>query len=110
MTGRPRVVVAKLGLDGHDVGINLIAKSLVEAGFEVIYLGKRVPTEAVVRAAITEDADAIGVSCLSGGLAYFATRTVEGLRAPRIERASRRRREWRRRFAGSKRRQASKRR
>jgi methylmalonyl-CoA mutase C-terminal domain/subunit len=81
MTGRSRVVVAKLGLDGHDVGINLVAKSLVDDGFEVVYLGKRVPTEAVVRAAITEDADAIGVSCLSGGLAYFATRTVKGLRA-----------------------------
>jgi methylmalonyl-CoA mutase, C-terminal domain len=75
------VVVAKLGLDGHDVGINLVARSLMENGFEVVYLGKRVGTELIVRAAISEDADAVGVSCLSGGLGYFASRTAEALRA-----------------------------
>jgi methylmalonyl-CoA mutase cobalamin-binding domain/chain len=80
MSAPKRVVLAKLGLDGHDVAINLIAKALVEGGFEVIYLGKRVPTESIIAAAIAEDADAVGVSCLSGGLGHFASRTVRQLR------------------------------
>jgi methylmalonyl-CoA mutase C-terminal domain/subunit len=75
-----RVVLAKLGLDGHDVGVRLIGKHLMDAGFEVIYLGKRVPTTSIVRAAIQEDAAAVGLSCLSGGLGHFASLTVEGLR------------------------------
>jgi methylmalonyl-CoA mutase C-terminal domain/subunit len=75
-----RVVLAKLGLDGHDVGVRLVAKHLMEAGFEVIYLGKRVPTTTIARAAVQEDADAVGLSCLSGGLGHFATLTVEALR------------------------------
>jgi methylmalonyl-CoA mutase, C-terminal domain len=75
-----RVVLAKLGLDGHDVGVRLVAKHLVEAGFEVIYLGKRVPTTSIVQAAVQEDAAAVGLSCLSGGLGHFASLTVEGLR------------------------------
>ena len=75
-----RVVLAKLGLDGHDVGVRLVAKHLMEAGFEVIYLGKRVPTATIIRAAVQEDAAAVGLSCLSGGLGHFASLTVEGLR------------------------------
>lgn len=75
-----RVVLAKLGLDGHDVGVRLIGKHLVIAGFEVVYLGKRVPTTHIVRAAVQESADAVGLSCLSGGLGHFASLTVEGLR------------------------------
>jgi methylmalonyl-CoA mutase, C-terminal domain len=49
-----RVILAKLGLDGHDVGVRLIGKHLMEAGFEVVYLGKRVSTSAIVRAAVQE--------------------------------------------------------
>jgi methylmalonyl-CoA mutase C-terminal domain/subunit len=80
MTRRGRIVLAKLGLDGHDVGVRLIGKALVDAGYEVIYLGKRVPTEAIVKAAVDEDADVVGLSSLSGGLGYFAARTSEQLR------------------------------
>jgi methylmalonyl-CoA mutase C-terminal domain/subunit len=85
MTAQPpllykRVVLAKLGLDGHDVGVNLVARALRDAGAEVIYLGKRVPADAIVAAAISEDADAIGVSSLSGGLGHFAAQTAELLR------------------------------
>jgi methylmalonyl-CoA mutase C-terminal domain/subunit len=54
-------------------------------GFEVIYLGKRVSTQSIVQAAVIEDADAVGVSCLSGGLGYFAARTVEELRAQGLD-------------------------
>ncbi|MBS1676374.1 MAG: cobalamin-dependent protein [Actinobacteria bacterium] len=85
MSDKPRVVLAKLGLDGHDVAINLIAKSLVDAGCEVIYLGKRIPTASVVAAAVAEDADVIGVSCLSGGLGHFATNTVELLAQEEVQ-------------------------
>lgn len=85
MTRSTRVVLAKLGLDGHDVGIQLIAKHLRDAGFEVIYLGKRVATETIVAAAIDEDAGAIGVSCLSGGLGHFATRIVEELQQQEVD-------------------------
>ncbi|WP_020500809.1 cobalamin B12-binding domain-containing protein [Sciscionella marina] len=74
-----RIVLAKLGLDGHDVGVRLIGKHLMENGFEVIYLGKRVSTNLIVQAALQEDAAAIGLSCLSGGLGYFATRTLDSL-------------------------------
>jgi methylmalonyl-CoA mutase C-terminal domain/subunit len=78
---RGRVVLAKVGLDGHDVGVNIVAKTLVDAGFEVVYLGKRVSTQQIVGTAIDEDADFIGVSCLSGGLGHFAVNVVERLRA-----------------------------
>ncbi|GII64682.1 methylmalonyl-CoA mutase [Sphaerisporangium krabiense] len=81
-TTRPiRVVLAKVGLDGHDVGVNLIAKALINGGFEVVYLGKRVPTDDIVAAAVAEDADVIGVSCLSGGLGHFTTALIGKLRA-----------------------------
>jgi methylmalonyl-CoA mutase C-terminal domain/subunit len=61
-----RVLVAKVGLDGHDVGARVVARGLLDAGMEVIYTGLRRTTEEVVRAAIEEDVDWIGVSILSG--------------------------------------------
>lgn len=85
MSVRIRVVLAKLGLDGHDVGINLIGKQLRDNGFEVIYLGKRVSTETIVNTAMQEDADVVGLSCLSGGLGYFAAKTVTQLRALHLD-------------------------
>jgi methylmalonyl-CoA mutase C-terminal domain/subunit len=63
---RPRILLAKPGLDGHDRGIKVIAFALREAGAEVIYLGLRQPAAAIVAAAVAEDADLIGVSVLSG--------------------------------------------
>ena len=63
---RARVLIAKVGLDGHDVGARLVARGLVDAGMEVIYTGLRRTPEQIVRAAIEEDVDVIGVSILSG--------------------------------------------
>lgn len=61
-----RVLIAKVGLDGHDVGARVVARGLLDAGMEVIYTGLRRTNEDVVRAAIEEDVDWIGVSILSG--------------------------------------------
>jgi methylmalonyl-CoA mutase, C-terminal domain len=61
-----RVVVAKPGLDGHDRGAKVIARALREAGFEVIYTGLHQTPEQVVEAVVEEDADAVGLSLLSG--------------------------------------------
>ncbi len=66
MNRKIRVLIAKVGLDGHDVGAKLIALGLRDAGMEVIYTGLRRTPEQVVRAAIEEDVDVIGVSILSG--------------------------------------------
>ena len=68
-TGQPtiRVVLAKLGLDGHDRGIKVVARILRDAGMEVIYLGLRQTTASIVAAAEEEDADAIGLSMHNAG-------------------------------------------
>jgi methylmalonyl-CoA mutase, C-terminal domain len=67
MTRRiPRVLIAKAGLDGHDVGARVVARGLVDAGMEVIFTGLRRTPEQVARAAVDEDADVVGVSILSG--------------------------------------------
>lgn len=63
---RIRVLIAKVGLDGHDVGARVIARGLLDAGMEVIYTGLRRTPEQVVRAAVEEDVDVIGISILSG--------------------------------------------
>ena len=63
---RIRVLIAKVGLDGHDVGARVVARGLLDAGMEVIYTGLRRTPEQVARAAIEEDVDWIGVSTLSG--------------------------------------------
>ena len=61
-----KVVVGKPGLDGHDRGAKVVARALVEAGMEVVYLGLRQTPESIVSAAVDEDADVIGLSVLSG--------------------------------------------
>ncbi len=73
MTDRPiKVIVAKPGLDGHDRGAKVVARALVEAGMEVVYLGLRQTPESIVNAALEEDADVVGLSILSGAhLTHF---------------------------------------
>jgi len=61
-----RVLIGKVGLDGHDVGARVVARGLLDAGIEVIYTGLRRTPEQVVRAALEEDVDVIGISILSG--------------------------------------------
>ncbi|MBM3293996.1 MAG: cobalamin B12-binding domain-containing protein [Candidatus Aminicenantes bacterium] len=61
-----KVIIAKPGLDGHDRGAKVVARALVEAGMEVVYLGLRQTPEAIVHAAVEEDVDVIGLSILSG--------------------------------------------
>ncbi len=63
---RSRVLLGKIGFDGHDRGIKIIASILRNAGYEVIYLGKYLRTESLIRAAIEEDVDVIGLSFLGG--------------------------------------------
>jgi methylmalonyl-CoA mutase C-terminal domain/subunit len=75
-----RVVIAKPGLDGHDRGAKIIARALRDAGMEVIYTGLHQTPEQIVETAIQEDADAVGVSILSGAHMTLVPRIVEGLR------------------------------
>jgi methylmalonyl-CoA mutase C-terminal domain/subunit len=75
------VVVAKPGLDGHDRGAKIIARALRDAGMEVIYTGLHQSPEQIVETAIQEDADAVGISILSGAHMTLVPRIVDGLRA-----------------------------
>ncbi|MGH9303955.1 MAG: cobalamin B12-binding domain-containing protein [Acidimicrobiales bacterium] len=76
-----RVVVAKPGLDGHDRGVKVIARALRDAGFEVIYTGLHQTPDQIVQAVIEEDADAVGLSLLSGAHLTLVPKVLEGLRA-----------------------------
>lgn len=81
MTAAPlRIVVAKPGLDGHDRGAKVVARALRDAGMEVIYTGLHQTPEQIVEAAIQEDADAVGLSVLSGAHMTLFTRVLELLR------------------------------
>jgi methylmalonyl-CoA mutase, C-terminal domain len=76
-----RVVVAKPGLDGHDRGAKVIARALRAAGFEVVYTGLHQTPEQVVTAVVQEDADALGLSLLSGAHLTLVPRILEALAA-----------------------------
>ena len=76
MQARIRVVVAKPGLDGHDRGAKVVARALRDAGMEVVYTGLHQTPEQIVEAAIQEDADAIGLSVLSGAHLTLFARTI----------------------------------
>ncbi len=88
MSGQPeqiRVVLAKLGLDGHDRGLRVVTRMLRDQGIEVIYLGLRQTTDMVVAAAVQEDADAVGISLHNAGHLTLAPRMVEALRAADLD-------------------------
>ncbi len=80
-TGRPRILVAKPGLDGHDRGIKVVARALRDAGMEVIYTGLHQTPEQIASAAVQEDVDGVGLSCLSGAHMTLFPKVVELLRA-----------------------------
>ncbi|MEE3352841.1 MAG: cobalamin B12-binding domain-containing protein, partial [Actinomycetota bacterium] len=81
MSGDPpiRVVLAKLGLDGHDRGLKVVARILRDAGMEVVYLGLRQTTETIVDAVEQEDADVVGISMLNAGHLTLGPRIVDAL-------------------------------
>ena len=80
-----RVVLAKVGLDGHDRGVKVVARGLRDAGFHVIYAGLWQTPEAVVRTAADEDADWLGLSLLSGAHMTLVPRVLELLREAAME-------------------------
>jgi methylmalonyl-CoA mutase, C-terminal domain len=80
MERKIRVVVAKPGLDGHDRGAKIVARALRDAGMEVIYTGLHQTPEQIVETAIQEDADAVGISLLSGAHMTLVPRILELLR------------------------------
>jgi methylmalonyl-CoA mutase C-terminal domain/subunit len=80
VAGKIRVVVAKPGLDGHDRGAKIIARALRDAGMEVIYTGLHQTPEQIVETVIQEDADAVGISILSGAHMTLVPRILALLR------------------------------
>ena len=80
MASRIRVVVAKPGLDGHDRGAKVVARALRDAGMEVIYTGLHQTPEQIVETVLQEDADAVGLSILSGAHMTLVPRVIELLR------------------------------
>lgn len=78
---RIRVLLAKVGLDGHDRGVKIVARCLRDAGMDVIYTGLHRTPEEVVTAAIQEDVDVLGISLLSGAHMTIFPRVIELLRA-----------------------------
>ena len=80
-----RILVAKPGLDGHDRGARVIARAYRDAGFEVVYTGLHQTPEQIVAAALQEDVDLIGLSCLSGAHMYLFKRVLELLREDKAD-------------------------
>ncbi|MCP4361599.1 MAG: cobalamin B12-binding domain-containing protein [Chloroflexi bacterium] len=74
---KPRILIAKPGLDGHDRGAKVVARALRDAGMEVIYTGLRQTPEMIVEAALQEDVDAIGLSILSGAHLLLVERIIQ---------------------------------
>lgn len=84
-TSRLRLLVGKAGLDGHDRGAKVIARALRDAGFEVIYTGLHQTPESIVRSALQEDVDAIGISILSGAHMSIFPAILDGLKKENAE-------------------------
>jgi methylmalonyl-CoA mutase, C-terminal domain len=76
-----RILVAKPGLDGHDRGAKIVARTLRDAGFEVIFTGIRQKTEAIVTTAVQEDVTVVGLSILSGAHVALTAKVIAGLQA-----------------------------
>ena len=85
MEKKIRILIAKVGLDGHDRGAKVIAAALRDAGMEVIYTGLRKSPEMVVEAALQEDVDAIGVSLLSGAHMTIIPRILSLMKQKKLE-------------------------
>ena len=84
-TGIIRVLIAKVGLDGHDRGVKIVARCLRDAGMEVIYTGLHRTPEEVVNSAVQEDVDVLGVSLLSGAHMTIFPKIIELLKASEAE-------------------------
>jgi len=82
---KPRILIAKPGLDGHDRGAKVICRALRDAGFDVIYTGIRQTPEQIVSVAIDEDVDIIGLSCLSGAHMKLFTKVINLLKEKKGE-------------------------
>ncbi len=80
-----RVIIAKPGLDGHDRGAKVLAFGLRDHGMEVIYTGRRQSAEKIVKAALQEDVDVIGLSCLSGAHLTFFPKVIDLLKEKKAE-------------------------
>jgi methylmalonyl-CoA mutase, C-terminal domain len=80
-----RIVLTKVGLDGHDRGVKVIAQALRDAGMEVIYAGLRRTPEDIARIVLEEDADVVGLSILSGAVVPLTRRVLDALRAQGID-------------------------
>ena len=79
-----KVLLAKLGLDGHDRGIKVIARAMRDAGMEVVYMGMRVTPDQVAQTALQEDVDVVGISILSGAHMRLISRLVKALQDRQI--------------------------
>ena len=82
---RIRVLIAKIGLDGHDRGAKIVARILRDSGMEVIYTGIRQSADQVVNAVVEEDVDVLGLSFLSGDHMVLVPKVIKGLKEMRIE-------------------------
>ncbi len=80
-----RVLIAKVGLDGHDRGAKIVARSLMDAGMEVIYTGLRQTPEHIAAAAVQEDVDVVGLSFLSGDHMVLVPKVMQTLREKGLE-------------------------
>jgi methylmalonyl-CoA mutase C-terminal domain/subunit len=80
MVSRIRVLLAKPGLDGHDKGVKVVARALMEAGMEVVYLGLRQSPEHIAQATVQEDPDVVGLSILSGAHVSMTRKVVSKLK------------------------------
>lgn len=85
MTERKRILIGKIGLDGHDNGIRIVSKWLADAGFEVIYLGLYNTAEGIVKAVLQENADLIGCSFLGGEHLFYCRKLLQLLRQSGLE-------------------------